>query len=82
MVTGILAAYPQGEFFGNVVSELQAIARTPLNNAVGSEELLLPQVHALNCLKDVFSDARFRDSVERHVPDTLNLAASCLDAEM
>ncbi|KAL8825138.1 MAG: hypothetical protein Q9191_004596 [Dirinaria sp. TL-2023a] len=82
MITGILAASPHGKFFDNVVSELQAIALTPVDNTVGKEAPLLPQVHALNCLKDVFSDTRFRDSVEGHVSDALDLAASCLNAEI
>lgn len=81
MITGILVATPEGEFFNNVVVELQLIADTPVDKDLGTEKLRLPQVHALNCLKDIFSDSRFGGSVEGHVANTLTIAVLCLDHE-
>ena len=52
------------------------------NTPVGADLSSLPQVHALNCLKDIFTDARFGSSTENHVADTLNIAASCLESQM
>ena len=80
MITGILAAHPNEGFFDNVIIDLQAIADTPIEGfEVG--EVRLPQVHALNCLKDIFTDARFGPSTERHVADTIDIAVSCFDAD-
>ena len=52
------------------------------NALVGTDLGSLPQVHALNCLKDIFTDARFGPSTENHIADALNIAASCLESQM
>lgn len=46
------------------------------------EDSRLTQVHALNSLKDIFTDARFGPSTEGFVADTLDIAASCLESQM
>lgn len=82
MVTGILAAYPDGPFFDDVLLDLHAIAGAPIE---GSQEVLhmrLPQVHALNCLKDVFTDTRFGSHSEGHVATSFEIAISSLESEM
>ena len=61
-----------------MVVNLQAMANASVGADVGS----LPQVHALNCLKDIFTDARFGPGTEVHVADTLDIAASCLENQM
>ena len=78
IIVGVLAAYPGDKFFDNVIVNLQAMAKAPVGDDLGS----LPQVHALNCLKDVFTDARFGSSTETHIADALNIAASCLESQM
>lgn len=80
MITGILSAYPSGGFFDDVVLDLQAIADAPIDHETESNEVQLPQVHALNCLKDVFTDSRLSTSTEKHVADSLDLAAGCLNS--
>ena len=52
------------------------------NAPVGADSGALPQVHALNCLKDIFTDARFGLSTEKYVADALETAASCLESPM
>lgn len=52
------------------------------NAPVGADLGFLPQVHALNCLKDIFTDARFGPSTETHIADALNIAASCLESQV
>lgn len=79
MITGILAAYPTGDFFDVVLRDLQFIAVTLSRDTANTEELSLPQVHALNCLKEVFSDTRFGSSTEKHAAKTLAIAAHCLE---
>ena len=82
MITGLLAAYTTESFFDDVVLDLQSIADAPLCNHGNAESAQLPQVHALNCLKDIFTDARFATRIEGHMADTLDIAASCLESHM
>ena len=82
MITGILAAHSSGKVFDGVILDLQAIADTPAEELPGNEALRLPQVHALNCLKDIFSDTRYGSSTELHAADTLDIAASCLESDV
>ena len=78
MITGVLAACVGHGFFYDAVLELQAIADGPILYAEPGDARL-PQVHALNCLKDIFTDTRFGPSTEDHVADTIDIAASCLE---
>lgn len=82
IITGILAAYPTGSFFDNVVLDLEAIADGPVSSGTQPADASLPQVHALNCLKDIFTDARFGPSTERHIPFAMDIAASCLESQV
>ena len=78
MVTGILTAYPRGDFFDDVVSELQTTATVPLELTQDRTYIRLPQVHALNCLKDIFTNTRLGPATEVHVEKTLTIAVNCL----
>ena len=80
MITGILAAYTTGNFFDDTLLDLQAIADGPLAGNMENLGLQLPQVHALNCLKEIFNDSRFGPSSEPHIANTLDVAAQCLDS--
>ncbi len=82
MITGILAAFPVGDFLIEVILDLQAIADEPIQSISGEKMLRLPQVHALNCLKDIFTDTRLGPGTEPHVADTLDIAASCIESNM
>lgn len=82
IITGILSAFPSGKFFDDVVLDLQAIADTPLRISEDFENIRLPQVHALNCLKDVFTDALLGPASEPHVAITLEIAAGCLESNL
>ena len=82
MITGILSAYPCGPFFDDVIFDLQAIADTPTEGPQETFEMRLPQVHALNCLKDIFTDSRFGASTEGHIAISLGIAISNLESNM
>lgn len=82
MVTGILSAYPNGDFFDQVILELQTAANAPLEVARDLTKIRLPQVHALNCLKDVFTNTRLGPATEVHVETTLTIAVDCLEEDV
>ena len=62
--------------------DLQAIADAPLTVFEEFENIRLPQVHALNCLKDIFTDAILGPASEPHVAMALEIAAGCLESEL
>lgn len=82
IITGIVAAYPDSAFFHDAVLDLQSIADAPVKVGPDSGFSRLPQVHALNGLKDIFTDSRFGPITERHMADTLDISASCLDSHL
>ncbi|KAL8645259.1 MAG: hypothetical protein Q9226_007379 [Calogaya cf. arnoldii] len=81
MITGILSATPKGAFFDTVIQDLQAIAHVNTDKGSEDEQLDLPQVHAFNCLKDIFTDARFNNSVEQHMSASLELGVHALESD-
>ncbi|KAL8894426.1 MAG: hypothetical protein Q9192_004333, partial [Flavoplaca navasiana] len=81
MIIGILSATPKGPFFDDVLKDLQAIAHIKTETDGNYENLDLPQVHAFNCLKDIFTDARFNTSVEQHMCSSLELAVHALESD-
>lgn len=82
IVVGVLSAFPETDLFTNIILDLQAIANTPVESEAGSQNPKLPQVHALNCLKDIFVDTRLGSSTEPHVANTLDIAAGCLESDL
>lgn len=82
IVVGILSAIPEGDFFNHIISSLQTIANSPIESRANQGNPRLPQVHALNCLKDLFLDTRLGPSTELHMADTLNITAGCLESDL
>ncbi|KAF4824014.1 hypotheticall protein [Colletotrichum tropicale] len=83
MITGIVSANAAQPSFDDVISELVAIAQKP---AYVSEidDTKLPQVHALNCLKDMFKSSFITQLGKSapHIPQCLELAAGSLKSEV
>lgn len=77
-----MGAHPEGKFFTEAILELQAIAASIRHTSYASDNLRLPQVHALNCLKDVFTSTSLGTATEPHMAKTLDIAAGCLQADM
>lgn len=79
MITGILSAHPDSIVFDNPILDLQTIASTQVVLAADQIETRLPQVHALNCLKDIFTNSRLGPATEPHLATTLTIAVNCLE---
>ncbi|KZF21661.1 hypothetical protein L228DRAFT_283801 [Xylona heveae TC161] len=82
LITGILSADLGGELFRQVVKDLQAIGGAAVSTDGEMQEGDLPQVHALNCLKDIFKSAKLGPSSEPYVPETMDLAAASLGSSI
>ncbi|GJC95633.1 heat repeat protein [Colletotrichum higginsianum] len=83
MVTGIISANAAQPSFDKVIEELVTIAQKPAYNSE-SDGSKLPQVHALNCLKDIFKSSFITQLGKSapHIPQCLELAASSLKSEV
>ncbi|KAF2164711.1 hypothetical protein M409DRAFT_67812 [Zasmidium cellare ATCC 36951] len=81
LLCGILIADRSGKLLSNAVTDLETIARQPVD-AASAEEGSLPQVHAMNCLKDMLKNSRLGEQSEKYVPRALQLAADALRSDV
>ena len=82
LITGVLSARDDS-LFELVVLELSDIATMPAAaSSANAASTDLPQVHALNCLKDIFTNRKFAEATEPWLLGTLRLASSCLSCPM
>ncbi|KAL2834612.1 putative death-receptor fusion protein-domain-containing protein [Aspergillus pseudoustus] len=75
LIAGILLSNPGGPLFQKVVRELQDVAHLPAQLDVRSQTVELPQVHAMNCLREVYNNARLGPHTESYIMPALNLSA-------
>jgi len=78
-MVGILAAQPDSDMFATAIIDLTQEATKPFNSDTAQSEALT-QVHALNCLKDIFKNSRLGERSEAYIPSTLELAGNCLSS--
>lgn len=64
------------------MTELQDISRLPATQDATSYEIKLPQVHAMNCLKDIFTDTRLGPHTEPFIMPALRISAECISSQM
>ncbi|KAI1502258.1 putative death-receptor fusion protein-domain-containing protein [Biscogniauxia marginata] len=81
MMVGILSSKAESPSFEEVFSKLQEVAWQPafVSETDGSK---LPQVHALNCLKDIFKTSFLSSIAEPYLTNCLQLAANSLKSEV
>ncbi|GAD96200.1 HEAT repeat protein [Paecilomyces variotii No. 5] len=82
LVTGILSSNPGGPLFDQVMKELQDISRLPAAQDDASYEIKLPQVHAMNCLKDIFTDTRLGPHTEPFIMSALRISSECISSQI
>lgn len=78
LVTGILVSDPGTPFFKQALNELHDISRLPVEYNKEQQYLELPQVHAMNCLKDIFTNTKLGPYTERLIMPALTLSAERL----
>lgn len=83
LISGILAAeqQPGGKLFPRAMKDLIAEASVEAKST-NIEESRLPQVHALNCIKEIFSTSRLSVASEAYIGDGLEMAAKTLNSSM
>ena len=78
LVTGIVASDPGTPFFKEALEELHKISYLPVEYDKERQYLELPQVHAMNCLKDIFTNAKLGPYTEPFIMKALTLSAERL----
>ncbi|KAJ5669950.1 Armadillo-like helical [Penicillium maclennaniae] len=78
LVTGILVASPGSAFFKQALDELHEIARLPVEYDKNQQYRELPQVHAMNCLKEIFTNTKLGPFTESFIMPALTLSAERL----
>lgn len=84
LITGILSASAANPSFESVMDTLMGIASMEAQ-VTEIDETQLPQVHAYNCLKDIFKNSLLTslgNKSEAYLPQCLELAASGLRSEV
>lgn len=81
LIIGILSTNSKSLSFKEVLPTLVSIAERTARIAE-TDGSNLPQVHALNCLKEVFKTSGLNTRAELYVPTMLQLAASSLRSEV
>ncbi|KAK6081692.1 HEAT repeat protein [Seiridium cupressi] len=81
LIVGILSSNTDDPAFHTVMQSLQDIAQEParITETDGSN---LPQVHATNCIKDIFKSSLLSRRAEPYLTDCLQLAANSLKSEI
>lgn len=81
LMTGILASNADTPSFKEVMTTLQEIAAKPawMSETDGSN---LSQVHAFNCLKEVFKSSLLSKNAELYLAECLQLATTSLKSEV
>jgi hypothetical protein len=77
LMTGILCSDPGGPIFVDAMHRLQATAMLSIQ-----DEASLPQVHALNCLRSVFTHNVLGPCSDLYIPQAFSLAGSCLTSKL
>ncbi|KAF2677884.1 HEAT repeat protein-like protein [Lentithecium fluviatile CBS 122367] len=83
LMSGIITAEPQpgGKLFPRAMHDLIAEASID-GQSSNIEESRLPQVHALNCIKEVFTTSRLSVPSEPFIGEGLELAARTLNSKI
>lgn len=81
LLCGILIADKSSKVLAQSFKDLEQIARQDVD-AKSAEEGSLAQVHAMNCLKDVFKNARLGEQSEGYIATGLQLAADALRSDV
>ncbi|KAF7544785.1 hypothetical protein G7046_g9713 [Stylonectria norvegica] len=84
MMTGLLSANSSSPSFDQVMTKLMEVASTEARVSE-IDDTNLPQVHAYNCLKDIFKSSYLSsigNQCEKYLPQCLELAANGLKSEL
>ncbi|KAG8212344.1 Cell cycle-associated protein [Trichophyton interdigitale] len=77
-----VASSAKRQFFHEIMEKLQDIAKIPPTSVSEQVDVRLPQVHAMNCLKDIFTATNLATVTEEYLMPALSISAECLGSEI
>ena len=80
LLCGLLIADKTGESVSQAFTDLTKIAHQSVASTA-VQDGNLPQVHALNCMKDILRNTQLGEQSENYVPQSIQLAATSLRSE-
>jgi hypothetical protein len=81
LLTGIMTANSKKPAFEDIMLNLKSISREPAHQSE-TDQTSLPQVHAMNSLKETFKSSILGRRAESHIGDCLQIAVDSLKSEM
>lgn len=81
MIAGVLSSNTTKPSFLEVMTELKHLATMPSRSSE-LDHTNLPQVHAINCLREIFKSAVLGKRAESHVAEGLQIASDSLRSDM
>ncbi|RPB02063.1 hypothetical protein L873DRAFT_1841950 [Choiromyces venosus 120613-1] len=84
LIVGIVIADPNPDrpLLKSTFEQLEGLTRLPAVLSTDATKVNLPQVHALNCLKVMFTDSRLSASSQEFLGRGLELSVSCFASEV
>ncbi|KIW77936.1 hypothetical protein Z517_07769 [Fonsecaea pedrosoi CBS 271.37] len=72
------------DYLSSAVNDLMVIAERAIDGSLNLDidDVKLPQVHALNCLKEIMTNSKFAVVVVQHLERMMELAATCLSSKV
>lgn len=81
VIAGVLSSTTSSTAFHSAIVDLTQIAKDPPSLPIRDHQAL-PQVHALNCLREVFKSSKLGLRSEQYIPQSLLLAGQCLSSSL
>lgn len=81
LITGILSANAPSPSLTEVMGDLKSLALEPVHLSE-IDETSLPQVHAINCMKEIFKSSVLGRRAESHLTESLQIAAQSLNSKV
>jgi len=79
IIAGLLSSESsESDLIKLAIQDLSNIVQNTLPTKSGES----PQIHALNCLREIFKHSRLGTRVEQFIPDALQLTGICLSSDM
>lgn len=78
LITGIVSSKPGGPLFQRVMNDLHEVSSLPEKHDKANQDVELPQVHAMNCLQDIFPSNRIGPLSDPFVMRGLTISAERL----
>lgn len=82
IIIAVVSADTASSLFKTCMTDLKRLSEGYASRRVDDAVVDLPQVHAINSLKAIFTTSKLSVQSERYVVEILHVAARCLSSDM